>query len=445
VTRIKIALPVVLLLLAGLWLLADSLVPQPFTYFRFRDVFIQFTGVLAIGCMSIGLLLALRPRWLEPHLNGLDKMYRLHKWLGIGALVLAVLHWWFAQGTKWMVGWGWITRPARGPRGPQPELGMVEGWLRAQRGLAETLGQYAFYAVALLLLLALVKRFPYHLFAKTHVLLAPLYLVLAYHTVVLARFPYWSQPVGWVLALLVAAGSVAAVLALTGRIGAGRKTQGRLEYLQHYPELDVIETRVALEPGWPGHAAGQFAFVCSNPHEGAHPYTIASAWNPRDPHITFIAKALGDHTARLRHSLQIGMPVTVEGPYGCFDFEDGRPRQIWVGAGIGITPFVARLKQLATEPHSNVIDLFHPTAVAEQAAIDKLTADARAAGVRLHLLVDAKDGRLDGDRIRALVPDWREASLWFCGPPAFGQSLRADFAAHGLPAARFHQELFQMR
>ena len=41
------------------------------------------------------------------------------------------------------------------------------------------------------------------------------------------------------------------------------------------------------------------------------------------------------------------MPVTVEGPYGCFDFEDAQPRQVWIGAGIGITPFVARMKQLA--------------------------------------------------------------------------------------------------
>jgi predicted ferric reductase len=37
----------------------------------------------------------------------------------------------------------------------------------------------------------------------------------------------------------------------------------------------------------------------------------------------------------------------VEGPYGCFDFEDGQPHQIWIGAGIGITPFVARMKQRA--------------------------------------------------------------------------------------------------
>jgi predicted ferric reductase len=43
-------------------------------------------------------------------------------------------------------------------------------------------------------------------------------------------------------------------------------------------------------------------------------------------------------------------PITVEGPYGCFDFEDAQPHQIWVGAGIGITPFIARMKQRAAAP-----------------------------------------------------------------------------------------------
>ena len=443
--RIKLLFLTSIGLLTALWLLADTLWPQPLTYFSIRTAFMQYSGVIAIGVMSLAMLLALRPLWLEPRLDGLDKMYRLHKWLGITALVVSVLHWWWGQGTKWMVGWGWLERRGRGAGPDAAPLDTIEGWLRSQRGLAESVGEWAFYAAALLLVLALIQRFPYHLFARTHKWIVVAYLALVFHTVVLTKFTYWSQPIGWLLVALMLGGSVAAMLVLLGRVGAGRKVGGTIETLTHYPELDVIETRIALQPGWPGHAAGQFAFVTSDRREGAHPYTIASAWNAQDRHIIFITKALGDHTRRLRAHLKIGMPVTVEGPYGCFDFEDDRQRQIWVGAGIGITPFVARMKQLAAVPGDKAIDLFHPTAVYEQAAIDKLTTDARAAGVRLHLLVSGKDGRLDGERIRATVPDWASASLWFCGPPAFGQSLRADFVAHGLPAAHFHQELFEMR
>lgn len=443
--NIKTALLAFVAALTALWLLADTFVPDPLTYFSFRSVFVQYTGILAIGAMSAATLLAVRPLWPEPLLGGLDKMYRLHKWLGVTALVVGLLHWWWAKGTKWMVGWGWLTRPERRQGGDQV-FGPIEGWLRSQRGFAELVGEWAFYTAVVLIVLALWKRFPYHWFARTHKWIAIAYLVLVYHAVVLTKTSYWSEPVGWVTAALMLAGSVAAAMALFRRIGAGRTAQGTIESLTYYPELRVLETAIRIEDShWKGHKAGQFAFVTSNAAEGAHPYTIASAWDPATQRIVFITKALGDHTGRLHETLKAGLPVSVEGPYGCFTFGDEQPRQIWIGAGIGITPFIARMKHLARSGSPQEVTLFHPTTDFDQTAIDKLAADAKAANVRLHVLVDAKDGFLNANRIREAVPDWQSASFWFCGPPKFGESLRNDFVAHGLDAAKFHQELFEMR
>ena len=201
--NIKIALWGFLLLTTGLWLLADTLWPQPLSYFAFRGVFVQYSGVIAIGAMSISMLLSVRPVWLEHSLNGLDKMYRLHKWLGIVALVSSLLHWWWAKGSKWMVGWGWLERPARGgPPGSAAQVAnTLETWLHSQRGFAEELGEKAFYIALILLVLALVKYFPYRLFIKTHKWLALAYLALVYHTVVLAKMAYWRQPIGWACCL----------------------------------------------------------------------------------------------------------------------------------------------------------------------------------------------------------------------------------------------------
>lgn len=443
--NIKITLWALLIGMTLLWALADTFLPQPLTYFSLRHVLVQYTGVMAMAAMSVAVLLAVRPRMPERWLGGLDKMYRLHKWLGIGALVFGGVHWLWAKGTKWAVGWGWLTRPARGQGGGQ-SLGTLEQLLRGQRGLAEMLGEWAFYAMVLLIVLALAKRFPYHWFAKTHRLLAALYLVLVFHSVVLIEIDYWAQPVGLAMALLMLGGSLAAFRSLAKGIGAGRKVRGAIRSLIHYPELDVLETCIDLQPGWAGHQAGQFAFVTSSRREGAHPYTIASAWDARRPRITFITKALGDHTRRLPRTLKVGASVTVEGPYGCFTFEDRKKRQIWIGAGIGITPFVARMKQLARTPdRQHLIDLFHPTGQYSPEAIGKLRADAEAAGVRLHLLIADQNGRLSGERLREELPDWRDASFWFCGPPGFGTALRDDLVEHGLDPADFHQELFQLR
>tara|TARA_R110001583_G_scaffold130834_1_gene282565 strand:+ start:67843 stop:69180 length:1338 start_codon:yes stop_codon:yes gene_type:complete len=442
---IKYTLLLALLLPTALWLFADSLLPEPLTYFSFRSVFVQYSGVMAIALMSVAILLALRPTFIEPYLKGLDKMYRLHKWLGISALVFSVSHWWFAKGTKWMVGWGWLVKPERGPRTEQADLGFWEGLFHSQRGLAETIGEWAFYAAALLIVLALINRFPYRWFAKTHNLLAVTYLLLAFHTLILLKFDYWSQPIGWLMALLIAGGSFAAIWVLLGRVGGKRKVNGEIESLEYHDEMTVIDVTVKIAEGWPGHQAGQFAFAMSDRKEGPHPYTIASAWDPKTRLIHLIIKALGDHTGKLNEKLRVGMPIILEGPYGGFDFNDNQPRQIWIGAGIGITPFIARMKQLAAKPDGRVIDLFHPTRQINQVIREKLLADVEASKIKLHLMIDNEDGRLDAKRIRALVPDWQNASIWYCGPFELGEALRNDFIKHGLQSDKFNHELFKLR
>jgi hypothetical protein len=64
-TQIHRAFVALLILLTALWLLANGTLPQPLTYFSFRAWFIQYSGVLAIGVMSVAMILATRPAWLE--------------------------------------------------------------------------------------------------------------------------------------------------------------------------------------------------------------------------------------------------------------------------------------------------------------------------------------------------------------------------------------------
>ncbi|WP_367068449.1 ferric reductase-like transmembrane domain-containing protein [Oryzisolibacter sp. LB2S] len=450
-TRIKTIFWAALALVAVLWFAADPAALRVAGFFPLRGAMVQISGLLAMTCMSVAMILALRPRWPERWIGGLDKMYRLHKWLGIGGLVLAIVHWLWAKGPKWAVGFGWLTRPERGPR---PAAGSaVEEVLRTWRGTAEGIGEWAFYAAVLLIAVALIHRISYRAFYQTHRWLALAYLVLVFHTVVLMKLPYWSSPLGLVMALLLAYASAAALVVLARRVGARRKVAGTVTQLQYFPELRVLRGDIDIPQGWPGHKPGQFAFVTTGDTDDAHPFTIASAWNPAEPRLTFVTKELGDYTQRLPEVLHIGQPARIEGPYGCFTFEDDCARQIWIGGGIGITPFIARMQQLAMDrqayvgrPRVQQVDLFHTTADWSEDAIAQLRADAEAAGIRLHVLHDGRDGRLTGERIRQTVPDWQQASIWFCGPAGFGAALRRDFAASGMPVARrFHQELFAMR
>lgn len=448
--NIKLTLFGVIILVSGLWVLVNTGLLQPTTFFAARAAALQYSGVIAITAMSIAMILALRPRWPERWMGGLDKMYRLHKWLGITALVVAVVHWLWVEGPRWAVKLGLLERPARGPR--LPAANPVEAYFASVRGTAESMGEWAFYAAVVLIALALIRAFPYRLFYKTHRLMALAYLVLAFHAVILLRFDNWMTPVGWVMALLLAGGTISAVVVLLRRVGSDRQVTGQIAELIYYPGVRALETAIEVPSGWPGHRPGQFAFAMSDASEGAHPYTIASNWHPDQPKITFITKELGDHTRRLRQKLQIGQRVRIEGPYGGFTFDDDCPLQIWVGGGIGITPFVARLKHMAMHgespdwPAGQTTHLFHSTRDVDETALAKLAHDAQAADVRLHILVSGRDGHLTAARIREAVPEWRDASIWFCGPAGFGEALRRDFAAQGFPVQqRFHQELFEMR
>ncbi|MDR2015160.1 MAG: ferric reductase-like transmembrane domain-containing protein [Azoarcus sp.] len=452
--RIKWIYGVLFAVLTVLWLFAERPWAQSYSFFDLRHTVIDYTGFIAMGAMSVAIILAIRPVTLEPWLGGLDKSYRLHKWLGIAALVAGGVHWLWATGVKWAVGWGWLERPPHGHPvidGPIQKtfLEHLEMHFQGMRKTAEVVGEWTFYVAAVLIVLALIKWFPYRHFFKTHRILAAAYLLLVFHSVFLIKFSHWTSfsPVAWVSLLLMAGGTVGAVLSLTRRIGHQRRALGVVEALEHTAGDGVLAVSIRLPRDcWEGHDAGQFAFVrfTGNNGEEAHPFTISSAWK-NDGLLRFHVKNLGDYTARLPVTLKAGDRVTVEGPYGCFRFENGT-RQIWVAGGIGITPFLARMEELVHRESAKVaVDLFYCARNPDGAFAKNLEQLARAADVALHMIVDGRDRRLDAERLCGEVPEWKNASLWFCGPSGFGHALRQGLVSRGFEARRFQQELFEMR
>ena len=77
--------------------------------------------------------------------------------------------------------------------------------------------------------------------------------------------------------------------------------------------------------------------------------------------------------------------------------------------------------------------------------INRLRSASDEAKVRLHVYVPSKDGRITATRICEIVPEWKDAHFWFCGPSRFGETLRDDLVSKGLSAEDFHMELFEMR
>ena len=442
--RIKQVLLMGFLILSALWYWAEPTWGRWDDVFKWRVVWLQYTGVLAIAAMSAALFLAMRLPRLAQWLEGLDKSYRLHKWLGVLALGVSILHWLWVELPKWLVGWGVLSKPVRAKRPPLP-TDSWEYWLNQQRHLAENVGEWAFYALVVLLFIALVQRFPYHWFRKTHLLLPLLYLALVFHTVVLVRFSTWATPLGVLLALLLGLGSVSALMSLRRRHFGYTTVHGQVSAITAYPALDSVMVEVNA-PQWPPHRAGQFAFLKTEHGEGGHPFTLTTAYTANGK-VGFLIKQLGDYTQRLATHLHVGDAVRLEGPYGEFTFDDASMKaQIWIGAGVGVTPFLAQMQARSTLTACPTVDFFYcvskplPNELKAQWEMQAL-----AANVRLHWWVSGERGHLSWKKVQAAVQAGAQCSVWFCGGQAFGQQLRHAAHRSGLAAKDFHQEWFNLR
>lgn len=443
--NIKFSFVLVFIVMSAFWLMTDwNALNQSNNFRSWRDLLIQYSGLLGIGVMSVGMILAVRPAWLESFLGGLDKMYRLHKWMGIAGLTLSITHWLIIKGPKWLMNWGLLQKQPKGAKTQVVDPDLLQQFFLNQRGLAKDIGEWAFYAAVVLIVLALVKWFPYRYFYKIHRLLALIYLALAWHAIVLLTYKDWYGPLGVILGVLIFSGVYGAMTVLFRKVAAHRQHIGEVTSLRTFSALSTIELSIQFKDRWPGHRSGQFAFLTLDNREGAHPFTIASAWT-QDGKIAFIIKELGDYTRSLSRTVKVGDIARIEGPYGRFTFRSQYERQIWIGAGIGITPFISRLQHLEKHPDDKRIDLFYSISAFDVQTVKMLEATALAAKVTLHVFWTERDGRLSVDRIIERVPQWQKADVWFCGPSLFGRALREDFAAKGLSARRFHQELFEMR
>jgi len=443
--RIRITWLVVFAVLTAVYWGSLNAVELTFEPWALRKSLLYYSGIIAIGMMSVGMILAMRLTVIESLLGGLDKHYRLHKWLGISAVIAAVVHWLVKLEPKWLVKHGFV-----GPetfKTPAGTLGFFDHVdpFAAIRGFAKDLGEWTIYALIVLAIIAIWRRLPYRSFFKTHRLMAIIYLLLAFHSIVLFSKLGWSSPIGWLMGALMAAGIVGAIVSLFGRTGHRQQHAGILKQIVRHDQDNMIEIHLQVDDSWPGHHAGQFAFLTFDSKEGAHPFSISSAWQPQTRDISFHIKRLGDFTQTLPDHLSIGQPVRIEGPYGRFEFEPQDAAQIWIAGGVGLTPFLARLQVLAKQPTTSQIHFYLCVRQANTEVVQTIIDLCARTGVKLSTIVSGTDKPLTGEQIRRENPNWQRAHMWFCGPAGLGQSVRDELVSHGLAANHFHQELFEMR
>ncbi|MCK0164199.1 ferric reductase-like transmembrane domain-containing protein [Marinobacter sp. S6332] len=399
--------------------------------------FLTLSGYLAINFMSITMLLATRPAWLEPPLGGLDSMYQLHKWTGILAVVFALSHWLIEMADDALEALFGSDRSLKEAD--------FSGLLDSLQDGAEDLGEPGLYVLAFLVVITLLRWVPYGYWRHLHRVMPVIYLVLAAHALLLAPLIWWQQPTGWLMALLIAGGAGASLQSLTGQIGRSRRYKGLVQAVSQ-TSANITEVVCDMGKRWPGHQAGQFALVTFDRIEGAHPFSLSSAADDRGQ-LSFHIKALGDYTRKIPKKLRTGQTVTLEGPYGRFNPDKGRKnvQQIWVAGGIGITPFLAALEKrlINSEQKHPAITLHYCTAGATSdpmvTRLQELT--EQLPDVLLHIHDSQMGQRLTANQLQ--IHD-RRVDIWFCGPQSLAKALRSGLKQQSI-SLRFHQESFEFR
>ncbi len=420
-------------------------------WWQLRQHALYLTGLWSISLMALAMLLALRLPLFDRLMGGMDQVYRLHKWTGIAAALTAIGHW----GAKESSG---LIKDIWGRTG-KPGHEAVLPWLTDMRGLAKDLGEWAFYLLLAMVALTLISRLlSYKHWRLLHRAMPVVFLALVLHAVALMPLTFWALPLGLLMGSLLALGSLAAVWSLAGWIGRSRNHVARIQEVAAMGDTGAgapIEVICAMPPSWRGHRAGQFVFVRFDAAEGAHPFTIASASHALgnspagEPLLRLVIKPLGDYTRTLHRRLHAGQRVDIEGPYGRFNGKGSRRRQqVWVAAGVGVTPFFALLEarqpgQATDGKGSAPAHMHYCTRDAQHdpllPRLQVLCAQAQPPGP-LSIHSEAQGQRLTPEDLQN---EPGPLDIWFCGPQGLGDALHEH--ARGPSRWRLHRESFVMR
>lgn len=378
-------------------------------------------GVISLACMAIACILASRWGFIENLFGGLDRVYETHKWLGICALIFAAYH--------------FIFKAKLGVWDTAPILELSKYWTRMVR-------QLSFIALGFIVLLSLNRNIPYRVWRWWHKLSGPLFIIVILHWLSFESPIRLNSPAGIWLGLLCTAGVIAAFykLFLYKLVSPG----GTYEIVA----IDKGKRTVHLElkPSKRGFRfeAGQFGFlsIMEKGLREPHPFSIASA-NTDDGRIHFIIRALGDYTQKLYEQVRVGMLADVRAPHGRFKRPKNASKEIWIGAGVGITPFISWLKDHSDNTKAQLIYCFDPNNVFP--ALELVQEFAEEAKIPLIPNPSGSDNLAKAIHEAATETDPSSIHISFCGPKGLLAHVKELMSDAKIPKKNIHYELFEFR
>jgi len=366
-----------LLITAALWLLNPRILSMDLLSIAFYVL-----GALAVTGFALVFVLSVRNKTLEKWFNGLETLYVTHKWLAIFSLSAVFVHAILKQ--------------------------IYSGGYESLTGKIGVLSEIGF--VGLMLIALFGKRLKYENWRIFHRLMVIPFAIGAYHMITGSPVTLLAlSPIGIWMGLVVLAGVVSSIYMLFFYRTVAFNHKGTVTAIRSLGESG-IEMELTLKKAMP-LSEGQYAFIQvfqKGIESAPHPFSISG----QDGNVlTISVKALGDYTTQLVNDLRLDTKVTLDGPYGHMVFGQGKPRQIWVAGGVGITPFISYLR--SSEP-SGPVDLYYSYRGEREGFYTDFLIKAQRANpnLKVHLYDTSKVKRLSVDEIEA--DD--QTTIYLCGP-----------------------------
>lgn len=421
------------------------------SYNSWYNIFANFgrvLGIIGFVLYAINMLLAIRQRWLENFFGGLNRVYIAHHITGGIALAFLIFHPLFLAIRY--VETGSLVSLKEVAKNLLPKGADMSGTLPLiQENLSFDAGIIAFWGMVVLLIITFFVRLPYRFWLFTHKFLGVAFLFAGLHVLLINSDVKNNKFLFTYMAIWIFIGLAAFTYRTLLSNIVVRRSPYRVDKVVVVAgntvavELSPIEKAIDFVPG-------QFVFArfLWSTEDGiikeAHPFSIASA--PGENTLRLYMKALGDYTNGLKH-LRVGTIAEVEGAFGKFSYTHfGDTPQVWIGGGIGITPFLSMARSI--QPDSPQIDMFYSVVkkeeLVDQNALTEFLPSRYPQFKYYTYIAEEQPGFLTASYIEQKIGDLKGKEIFICGPPAMMKSMRAQLRKMGIPNRKIHTEEFAM-
>jgi ferredoxin-NADP reductase len=141
--------------------------------------------------------------------------------------------------------------------------------------------------------------------------------------------------------------------------------------------------------------------------------------------------------------------VLIDGPYGTFTISPGEKKSyLFIAGGIGITPIRSLIEQ--TAPQNDIVLLYTNKFSTEFSLKDELDELAAMYHFPITYIVTQEEtyqgekGRIDADKIKRLVPDYKKREVYICGPVPMMEGVKTNLVILGVTTQHIHYEKFSL-